>query len=193
MRTANSPALLAAILAGCSTPSAEGAFADALRRAPAGATATVGWRDGEIALYQISLAEENIPAAARRTADQFIQPEGRSIFRGQEWGPAGSGFRFVKEYESPPGRRSVLVTRTGEVLDRSHEIPVADCPAAARATAAALGEIRRVEVVQRGDQEQLRIALTKDKARWSLVLDLDGNLLRSSRIVDARLRADGQL
>ena len=194
MRFAITCVLLSACGASCTTPDPGAAFADALRQAPTGTRAELDWSAGHVTRHMAPLPDSAIPEAARRTADRFIQPDGTSVFRGREWNPRTSGYRFVKSYAqdgAPDGaRRSVLVSATGDVLERSHEIPAADCPAPAREAAAALGTIRRVAVVQYEQTEHFRFTLDFQGERRSATIDAAGNVLASTRTVNAAINVD---
>jgi len=151
MRTPLAAIALAISAAGCSTPGFATEFAAAIRELPPGGRVVIEYREGKVRRYAASVDPETIPAAARRTADEFVQPGGTTVATMREWGATGSGFRFVKKYGEQGLLRSVLVNATGDVLERSHQILLETAPAAARASvqSTAVGKIIHVDVIQR--------------------------------------------
>ena len=88
-----------------------------------------------------------------------MQPGGETLFAGREWGANVDGYRFDKRFGNL--RRSVLVDADGNVLERSHEIPVGDAPPLGSNAASVYGSIRRVEVLhgRRGAAELFRFTV----------------------------------
>jgi hypothetical protein len=181
-------------LAACQTPDVPAQFAAAVRVMPADGKVILEFRDGRLTRYAASVDPATVPAAARRTADEIVQPGGKSVFVGREWSIEASGYRFVKVYEDGGSFRTVLVDADGKVLARSHQIPVQDCPAMARDAIHALGsgKILRVEVVQRqrGTKDIYRFGLVDDQGRrWFAVVTAAGFLIERGREVDAQISA----
>lgn len=133
-----------------------------------------------------------LPAAARRTCDA-LAPEGALLFCGVEHGPRGRGYRVEKQYEEPVAhRRSVLVDADGAVLERSHTVPTADAPQAVLAAALQHGSfVREVEIVSGPAREESWRVLVADRRgrAFSVILDLDGRLLRLRRQAQVRVDA----
>ncbi len=151
MRTPLAAIALTILAAGCSTPRFTAEFAAAVRELPPGGRAVVEYRNGKPRRYAASSDPETIPPAARRTAEEFVQPGGTTVSTMREWGASGTGFRFVKKYGEQGLLRSVLVNATGDVLERSHQIPLEAAPGAARASVQSTvdGKIVQVDVIQR--------------------------------------------
>ena len=180
-----------AVLSGCGTTDFAAEFAAFARNMPAGGKVFLEFRGGEITRYAASVDPATIPAAARRTADEIVQPGGKTVFPGGEWSVDASGYRFVKLYEDGGSVRTVLVDHTGKVLARSHQVPVADSPEEARAAALSVaGKIERVEVVQRerGSADVFRFGLIDtDGRRWFAVTTATGHIIERGREVNAQI------
>ena len=180
----------------CAGPRFASEFVAAVHDLPPGQVCRLTFLDGKIVRYFAPTALDDIPADARRTANDYVQPGGRLLYAGREWGPEGVGFRLVKEYDgragTRPTRRSVLVTADGTVLSRSHEIAQEESPAGALETVARekLGAVERQEVIQRAPEEEVRYAfeIVDDQGRrWTVVCTGSGEIRERGRLVDAEL------
>ena len=195
--TARAATLLVGLcLAGCAGPSFASEFVAAVHTLPPGQVCRLTFLDGEIIRYFAPTLVGEIPADARRTADEYVQPGGKLLYAGREWGPEGIGFRVVKEFDGQAGarptRRSVLVEADGTVLSRSHEIAQEESPAGAleAVTRENLGTVVRLEVIQGPPEEEDRYAfeVVDDQGRrWTVVCTGDGTVVERGRLVDAEL------
>jgi len=89
-----------------------------------------------------------LPARARTTCDG-IAPGGELQFCGWERGERGLGYRVEKSYDEPVEHvRSLLVDGDGNVMERSHTVPVAKVPEHVLSAALAGGSfVDRAEIV----------------------------------------------
>lgn len=182
---------VSAILSACQTPNVPAEFAAAVRNVPGDGSVILEFHDGRMTRYAASMDPARVPPAALRTANEIVQPGGKSVFVGREWSANASGYRFVKAYEDSGSFRTVLVNASGKVLARSHQIPVEDCPAAARDAAAAIADkILRAEVVQRrrGADDLYRFSLVDAENRqWFAVTTATGFVIERGRKVSTQI------
>lgn len=179
-----------AVSSGCDTTNLDREFSRAAFASPADQPCHLAFTNGELARYGAPVEHDAIPAAARRTADDFVQPGGTLVWSGREWGPQGSGYRVVKVYGEgdEERRRSILVSADGEVLQRRHEIAPDEGPAADLETLSGLGlgVVLRLDVVQgrMGSPDQYRYLLLDPRGvRRIVICDGAGGILAQGRIV----------
>mgnify|MGYP003674048535 FL=1 len=131
-----------------------------------------------------------VPALARTTSEA-IAPDGVLEFCAHEIGPRGEGFRLEKRYEEPfPHVRSVLVDMLGNVLERSHTVPVAKVPQDVLGAALSSGTfVDSVAIVSGPVQEEFWHVVTKDRRGriFVITVDLDGNVLSQVRRNQSRV------
>src|SRR5690606_5917897 len=138
----------------------------------------------------VAVEYRTIPALARTTCEA-IAPDGVLEFCGQENGARGFGFRIEKRYEQPfPHLRSVLVDATGEVMERSHTLPVADVPQHVLGAALAGGTlVDSVAIVSGPRKEEFWRIVTRDRRGrvFVITVDLNGNLMSKQRRHQSRV------
>jgi hypothetical protein len=131
-----------------------------------------------------------VPALARTTADA-IAPNGVLEFCAREIGARGDGFRLEKRYELPfPHLRSVLVDELGNVLERSHTVPVAKVPQGVLSGALRVGTlVETVSIVSGPTKEEFWRIITKDRRGRTFVItvDLNGHVLSQLQRNQSRL------
>lgn len=131
-----------------------------------------------------------VPALARTTADA-IAPNGVLEFCAREIGARGDGFRLEKRYELPfPHLRSVLIDELGNVLERSHTMPVAKVPQGVLGAALRVGTLVESAAIVSGPvQEEFWRIITKDRRGriFVITIGLDGHVLSQIRRNQSRL------
>lgn len=178
------PCLLAV---GCSSPVAPDlALAAARQQADPDADAWLMRATAGDLGFRLRVPLASIPAAARRSSEDFVQPGGELLLVAREEGPAGAGFRIRKAYPGL-GQRSILVDDRGRVLERDHEIGLEDLPLVVRRAAAGTAEtgaaIFRVLVVQGRPDNGTRYLIQwgPEAEAAQTLLDATGVVLRSYR------------
>ena len=138
----------------------------------------------------VPIAFRTIPQLARTTSEA-IAPKGTLEFCAREIGPRGEGFRLEKRYEQPfPHVRSVLVDELGNVLERSHTVPVGKVPQ--DVLGAALGEgtvVDSAAIVSGPIREEFWRVVTQDRRGriFVITIDLDGNVVSQLRRNQSRV------
>ncbi len=136
------------------------------------ATATPGarlyLRDAE-ATWAIPQPVHAMPAAVRRTVG-FVAPDGLTEFAAILISPQAREYLVEKSY--PSGHRSVIISASGGVLRRSHEIQASDLPTSVQHSLRQRREPApfRIECVQQGLEEGFR-AMFGDLDRTTRVLE----------------------
>ncbi len=181
--------LAALSLGACANTGLPGAFADALATAPEDLPARLHIDGDRIVSAAAAVGPGGIPTAVRATADG-IAPGGEVVFEGREWGPYGACFRIEKRYVDGPlhSFRSVLIAASGDVLERSHTVPIQQVPPAVLGAALTLGrDVQRCEIVSDSSAERLwRATIVDGGGRTMLAsIGLDGRLLDAHRLVHA--------
>lgn len=193
-RFTGAAALLAiSVLSGCATGGLPSGFAAALAAAPTSPPARLHLVGEAIVGAAVPAGPGALPRPVRVAADG-IAPGGETVFAGREWGPAGDGFRIEKLYREGADEafRSVLLDASGDVLERTHSVPLPDVPTAVLATALRVGrEVTRCEIVADGSRETGWRATVHNGAGWTFVvaIGLDASLQHVQRVLDARLLA----
>lgn len=150
--------------------------------APQGTAVRIVTDRDELVGVAVPVGPGGLPAHVRMRVDA-IQPGGDAVFEGREWGPRGDGFRVDKRYRegSEEHWRSVLVSAQGEVLERSHSLPLPEVPQAVLLSAMRDGrrDVTRIDIVSGGFREELYRLWTVDRIGREYVVecDLDGDLL----------------
>ncbi|MGK0202538.1 MAG: hypothetical protein ACI89X_002259 [Planctomycetota bacterium] len=131
-----------------------------------------------------------VPALARTTCEA-IAPNGVLEFCAREVGPRGEGFRLEKRYEQPFSHlRSMLVDELGNVMERSHTVPVAKVPQDVLSAALRSGTlIESTSIVSGPVHEEFWRIVTKDRRGRTFVItvDLDGNVRSQLRRNQSRV------
>jgi len=183
-------------LAACAAAPISPALAHLLAEAPEDSTARL-WIEGDhLVGAAVGLGPGSLPAAVRTTIDA-VAPRGEMRFQGREWGPRGTGYRIDKYYaaEVIPGgahehTRSALVAPNGDVLERSHSVPLAKAPGSVLAAALQVGpHVEEVRIVSGPLREEYWECTVRDRIGRTFVatIGLDGRLLRTVRRVPARI------
>jgi len=132
----------------------------------------------------------SVPALTRTTADA-IAPNGVLEFCAREIGPRGDGFRLEKRYELPfPHLRSMLIDGLGNVLERSHTVPVGKVPQGVLSGALQVGTfIETAAIVSGPTSEEFWRIVTKDRRGriFVVTIDLNGRVLSQLRRNQSRL------
>jgi len=182
------------LMAACSTAPPRATAAEALAHGEPITAARMQLQGNEVVMLAVPIDPVELPAAARTTVDA-IAPQGETTFVGRERGPRGEGFRVDKRYETEDGgvhTRSLLVDASGDVLERSHSVPVPDVPK--HVLAAALGNGRYVDdvCIVSGPEREEHWALTvhdRRGRRHVVIVSLSGEELARWRRSDARVDA----
>jgi len=140
----------------------------------------------------IPLDYRQLPETLRRIADA-IAPGGEVEYFARELG-AREGWRMEKRYvpddpAAPTLRRTLLLGLDGEVLERSHQIPLGEVPQQVLRGALDFGrDVERAEVVQ-ADGEWFRLQV-RNAFGWHHVVDLDadGAVRGAVRVKNAEIR-----
>lgn len=188
------PPLLGTLLAAaCAAPRLPPGFAEAAEAAPSEVPVRV-WIEGDrLVGAAVPVGPGGLPAAVRHAVDA-IAPGGEQLFAGREWGPWGEGFRIEKRYVEPGQEsfRSLLLTADGQVLERSHSVPLAQIPNEILLAAMSIGrDLLRCEIVSGPAAEQFWRATLRDRIgrdRMAIV-SLDGRIESTARVLPARIVA----
>jgi len=174
-------------LAACSTPPVATGW---LAEAEPNQIARMTLSGDQIVSLAVPVDLRSLPAAVHATCDT-IAPPGRELFCGREQGPRGSGYRVERAYSEPfEHQRSLLVNFDGEVLERSHTLPLGKVPQ--HVLAVALNNattITSAEIVSGPVREEYWRLVAKDRrGRASLIIvDLEGNELSRFRRNQSRV------
>jgi hypothetical protein len=126
-------------------------------------------------------------------AVEAIEPGGTEVYVAREWGPRGFGFRVEKEYANGAQRdfRSVLLSPTAEVLERTHGVPVGETPQPVLLAAMAAGgrNVERIEAVSGSSTAQTWRVTVRDGAGNKHVVECDdaGNVTSTVRVLSAQV------
>ncbi len=174
-------------LCACSAPGVAPELLDPLRRTPDGGAARVALTPKGIVEVSLPVAETEVPAVVRRTAEALAPGGQRRI----EHLPGDGHYRVdVDLGEDAAGRfRSVRLTADGTVVERSHSLPVDAAPAAivAQLRAAVGGALERVDVVQTDTERYRALGRDADGGRWLAECARGGGITRRVRIRPAAL------
>jgi hypothetical protein len=168
-------------LAGCAAPLG---WTEILSQAESNQTARMTLSGGKIASIASPVDYYSLPTQAK-TASEAIQPGGKVTFCALERGSRGQGYRVEKNYQKPfAHKRSLLVKADGEVLERSHTLPLSRVPQHVLASALTVGQsIQTAEIVSGPISEEYWHLVVHDRrGRVFLAkIDLQGNLLATAR------------
>lgn len=172
---------------GCAAPTVPtGPLADA----EPNQTPRIGLAGDRVVSLAVPIDIRSLPGRARTSIDA-IAPEGRLVFCASERGPRGAGFRVERAYEKPFEHvRSILATAAGEVLERSHTVPLTKVPQhvlAAALTPSSL--VESAEIVSGPEREEFWRIVTKDRRGRVFVVrvGLDGTHLSVMRRNQSRV------
>jgi hypothetical protein len=165
-------------------------FTAALAESPTEPPCRLRTAGDRVVAAAVPVGPGGLPPAVR-TAIDSIQPGGKTLFAGREWGPRGDGYRSEKLYtdQGQEHFRSLLVAADGRVLERSHSVPLASAPPAVVTAAMASGpEVMRLEIVSGPEHEEGWRATVRNRAGWTheVILSLRGTVLQVSRVVAAQ-------
>lgn len=144
------------------------------------------WIDGDrIVAAAIAVGPGALPLAVRTTIDA-VAPRGELLFQGREWSARGDGFRIEKRYRENAieHTRSALIAANGDVLERSHSVPIAEAPQNVLAAAMERGHrVDEVRIVSGATQEEYWSCTVSNRIGAVYVVDvsLTGKLLRTKR------------
>ena len=131
-----------------------------------------------------------LPALARTTCEA-IAPGGVMTFCGREKGPRGEGFRLEKIYEQPFAHmRSVLADAKGNVMERSHTLPLIKVPQQVLGAALSSGTtVESAEIVSGPLREEFWRIVTQDRRGrvFVVMVHLDGTLISEQRRNQSRV------
>lgn len=181
------------MLPGCVGPTLPQGVSAAMTEAPTDAPARL-WIDRDrVIAVATPIGPGGLPAQVRNRLD-LLAPEGEVLFEGQEWGPAGSGFRVEKRlvHENIERFSSFLLTAAGAVLERTHSEPLETVPAEVLMSAMAVGRhVYRCEIVSGPQREQGWRATVQDGGgrKFLVQIGLDGQLESAQRVLDAVVHA----
>ena len=132
----------------------------------------------------------NLPLLARTTCEA-IAPGGILTFCGREKGPRGEGFRLEKIYEQPFAHmRSVLADAKGNVMERSHTLPLKKVPQQVLGVALATGTmVESAEIVSGPLREEFWRIVTQDRRGriFVVTVSLNGTLISEQRRNQSRV------
>jgi hypothetical protein len=168
--------LLVACLAACSgAPST--IPDDAVRALARGGAARVLLDGARVTGVAVAIEPSQLPDTVRRIGEALL-PGDSWVLCAREWSAAGVGFRLEKQLGAGQFRTALLDAQ-GEVLERTHEVPLAQAPRVAHA-----GVLVRCEVVQRAPgEEAFRLTFTSDQAPAEIVeCSVDGRVVSEARV-----------
>jgi len=133
----------------------------------------------------------SLPAKTRTTCDA-IAPEGLLQFCAHEQGPRGTGFRVERSYVKPfPHTRSLLVDTEGNVLERSHTLPLVKVPQHVLAAAlTSSSSVESAEIVSGPVREEFWRIVTKDRRGRVYVVKVSLEGEQQSRLRRNQSRVD---
>lgn len=138
----------------------------------------------------VSIDFRTVPALARTTCEA-IAPNGVLEFCAREIGPRGNGFRLEKRYEQPfPHLRSVLVDKLGNVMERSHTVPIVKVPQGVLGAALQGGtSVQSAAIVSGPVYEEFWRIVTQDRRGRAFVVtvSLDGDVMSQLRRNQSRV------
>lgn len=181
------------LLACAAAPGLPPDFTRELARGEAGA-GRIELRGARIETVSAPIAEADLPERVV-VAVEAIQPGGTTVEVSRVWRGDLETFSVTKSYGEGAAaqRRSALLTAGGEVIERTHEIPISEVQGAAHRAVTALsrGSIRRVEVVQPAPGvERYRFWLGQaDRSSWVVECSLAGEQVQVARCLEAEVRA----
>ena len=151
-------------------------------------------RDSRIEAVSAPITEADLPHRVA-IAVQAIQPGGATLEVSRVWRGDLEAFSITTRYGEGAAAqlRSALLSADGEVIERTHQLPIAEVAAAAHQAVAALGLGRIVvaEVVQtEPGAEHYRVWLEQaDGAKFVAECSLAGEQMRVARRLTAEVRA----
>lgn len=171
-------------------------FAEAAATAPEEAPARIWLQGDRIVGAAAAIGPGALPQPARAAMDA-VALGGEQTFLGREWGARGEHYRVEKRYQEGGAEsyRSALVTADGDVVERSHTVPVGKVPPVVLGAAMKFGrDLRRCDIVCDAVAErEWRIHCVDGGGRTFVVsVGLDGSPLGASRVVEATLQADAR-
>lgn len=133
----------------------------------------------------------SLTAKSRTTCDA-IAPGGQLQFCAHESGPRGTGFRVERSYEKPFAHtRSVLVDTAGNVLERSHTLPLIKVPQHVLAAAlTSSSSVESAEIVSGPVREEYWRIITKDRRGRVYVVQVSLEGEQQSRLRRNQSRVD---
>lgn len=179
--------LLAA--AGCSTAGTPADITAELAESPGDGVPRLWLAGDRIMAVAAPLQHRDLPRPVALMADA-IAPGGSRTFVGREWGPRGTGYRIDCTFTDPPHVRSMLLTPAGEVLERSHTVPLAEVPERVLATALRIAPlVDSAAIVSGPEREEHWTIVMRDRSgrRFSARIALDGREIDHHRRFDAQL------
>lgn len=181
------------VLSSCVGPTLPQGVSAAMTEAPTDTPARL-WVDRDrVVAVATPVGPGGLPAPVRNRLD-LLAPEGEVLFAGQEWGPAGAGFRVEKRLiqDNIEWFSSFLLTATGAVLERTHSEPLETVPAEVLESAMLIGRhVFRCEIVSGPQQEQAWRATVQDGGgrKFLVRISLDGQLQTAQRVLNAVVHA----
>lgn len=189
-------ALATIALGACRSGGLPPGFAEAAATAPEDTPARLWLRGDRVVGAAAGIGPGAVPQAAKAAMDA-VAAGGELTFLGREWGQRGESFRVEKRYADGGAEtfRSALVTAEGEVVERSHTVPISKVPPVVLGAAMRFGrDLRRCDIVSDALAErEWRIhCVDGGGRRFLVVVDLEGSLIAANRVVEATLRADAR-
>jgi hypothetical protein len=175
---------------GCATPSVPHEFAAELATAPGDTSPRLLLAGNKIVVATTPLfSAHELPRPVAQMA-MAIAPDGERTFVGREWGPRGEGYRIDCRYTDPPHVRSMLLTAGGQVLERSHTVPIAEVPQPVLAAALQTGPLVDAAAIVSGpEREEYWLVQVRDRSnkRFVVQIGLDGRERARHRRFSAQL------
>lgn len=154
------------------------------------------WRlqvhEGRIQAVTISIPAHTVPAFLVKQA-QALVPDASPHFHGREWGPNGSGYRLEFRRQTPQGEdaHSMLLGRSGTMLEYRRSAPLPAVPAKVLSTALAIGpQVEAAQLCTNANSTQTwhcTILDTQGRRHTSLI-DPTGRLIAVHKVVQAEIQ-----
>ncbi len=136
-------------------------------------------------VWIIAIEPDALPPAVRR-ASQAVLQEGEYRFIGRIHAASETTFLLEKQYPLLPGEhlRTAIIAADGRIISRSHSIPLADLPVAARSELQNRGKVQSLEFVEESDANYFRAKFADGQGNEQTIeIDAAGRMRRMFRIL----------
>jgi hypothetical protein len=189
---------LLAVLAGCASPTFWPEFTRTLFDAPAGSVCRITIHNGQPRSYSVTVGMDSVPEKVRhKMASDRLGGGGRVDSVARECGPWGPGYRWnqLVRVGDRDERRSWLLDKEGNVMERSYEVSRDRVPTAVLEHAGSVDTVtpttvQRVSLVLDvpGAEGHYRMHLqAKDGRQWIVRCRADGSEAATYRVIRAEV------